>query len=745
MTSFHSEKVSVSQLFKNKSTPLDDVLHRPDVADYLRLLSDTSAPPKEVLTFVDKHLPKLLTAAQKTTESVSSSVEGMRKTSNSMERKRPPRLNHSMPSGSPHVGGGDAETGRGSRSSTPENAKDKEKAEAKEIMTCNINATELLAVYIGASTNFKSAIDRIVPVSVAALGRKGVLIPSVALSVQRLLLAAFEADFAKATDTIAITLDEDIVKGTIRNIAESSIVAETIIALFGSALSAIAMMAPTTHTHVFTSAWIEKRFPQHFISFLETAIKTPSSHNYFYFFRELLKRGFSHSAGPVVDVLLQKSLMVSMVETTLRSCEAELERARKRRRSANGGSADGTEAPSAATAASSTSHYGVTEAESLASNAMGVFANTIGLVRKSLIIPETPEMYFTTANYVSVVACVDVYHQRFMQLLDLEEVQRGVDEFRLVAEHDADGRTPTTVAPSMGANRSVLGMTRLAICELFTDLTHYHLGSTDRIAVECNFLQALLLLCRRYHNHDTLIRLLHKNILSIFSRPLLLGETLQEAMDRDLLVKYIVQSEREGGDAADGSGGKERGVLSQIIDFAADPAMRFCPLSTFSMELLHKLSVLPYFNRKTSGPLAHLLDPFYASEAIQRRLDCMREPITGNDFREEGSARTPPVRHRPLINLAEGGETNSISVASPSLKRDPLWPSMAASDGFPTDGAAAEAAPAGTLEVAVPAPFSPQVQAYPSFKDLFIGFSSSESAVKDDVVLTHPQENSGSV
>lgn len=586
--------VSVPKLLSSSSTVLDDVLSRSDVADYLRQFTEPTKTPKSVITFVERNMPKLLAVAQRAPADSSSSTSQNRRTSD--------------PASTERSGNGEGSVSGGSSAS----------GDWRDPTVASVNATELLAVYISAAGP-RASIDKIVPVSLAALTRRDVLLPTVALSVQRLLLAAFDADFVKTTETITLALDEEVVQGAIRNLSQSSIVAETIIALFGSALSAVSMMAHTTRTRLFTAGWIQMRFPRHFIDYLSTAIRAPSHYNYFFFFREMLKRGFSHSAGPIVDVLLQKEYMTSLIDTILDCCEEEAE---------------------AAAAAASTKLKLVTPLEpSLTADALGILSAIVNLVRKSLITPETPEMYWCTVNHIAPIHVLDAHAKRFVALLECPANTTA-------AHHTAE----------------ILGMGRLFICEMFTEMALMHLSSTDQTLVQSGFLPAFIETCRRFPNNDTLVRLMHKCMLAIFSRPLLLGEQLPDVPERDLLMKHMIATEQA-----------PNGVFTRLLQFGTDAEFKDTALAAFSLDLLSKLAELPLFSKEKDGPLAPLLHSFADDAWLQGRMGSMRAVITGDKFKEKGSAATGAVRHRPLINLVGEPLRTSLSISSPDENDGSPW------------------------------------------------------------------------
>ncbi|CAD2216298.1 hypothetical protein AGDE_13440 [Angomonas deanei] len=617
MSRIRPERQDIAQLFRTAS--LEDVLFRDGLSEYLSMFTDdSSAAPQHVLLFVERHMPKLLQAAQRSPSESEEALERTRERNSSSPKESPEALSNGT---------------NGEAAADKEEGAEDEPVPPKNYTTYNVNASELLAVYVATSENSKSAIDRIVPVSVLALSGKGMIIPSVALSVQRLLLAAFEADFEKTTETISVTLNKEIVTGIIANISESSTVAETVVALFGSALSALLMMCPTTETRLFTEGWIRNGFPELYVEYVRDALRNPHLYNYFFFFKELVKRGFSHSAGPVVDVLLTPELYGRLVEEVLTACEEEAR-------------ADAMEVSGSHLSDSCS----ITTPNSMTAEAMVVLESVINLIRRSVIVPETCAAYAAPSLPSAPVLLLEKNCHRLLALLNTE---------------DATGPARCAV----DTIRHPLGQKRISICKAFSEIVYFKLQYTDQIIVRSDFLRVFLKLCQLYPYNDTLARLLQTTIEHIFSRPLLEGEVVTDAVKRDVLVQHIVDSEK-------GEGGSV-GVLRQIISCAQDDELRFLPLSAFCIDLLHKLSKLPFFDKETNGPLKDLLTPFHESSSIQARLTAMKNEITGKGFEEKGSAKTGDVVQRPVINCVGTRVNHSLSISTPTDASIPEAP-----DGF---------------------------------------------------------------
>lgn len=553
------------------------------------------------------------------------------------------------------------------------------------------SAVNLLKLYI--TSRPWTAIKRTVPACLSAMARPEMPSPSLALTIQALLLAAFGEDFAKTTKTIAVTLDAQIIDGIISNLSLSSTVGETILGLFGSALPAASMLAPTTKTELFTSAWINKGFPERFCAYHTVAIQNPKCYNYFYFFKEMLKRGYSHTAGPLVDVLCQKMLFASMLENTVLVCERNAKDIEPKNNMM---------------------------AIDLSADAMSCLSATLKLIRRSLLVPETVEMYFHTGHHIAPFICVDALKHRLVALL--------------AAPHPCWG-TPVS--------KGRLGMRRLYICEAFVEMTRLQVEVGDRLVLECGFIPAFFDLCVAFANSDPLARLLHLCILQIFSRPLLDGETVDEALHRDALLAYIVASEKPNT-----GGGRPDGVLSPIVWVANAPEYRYTSLSIYCVHLLHCLSTSIYVQHK-DGMYFPTLKSCLESQRIQERIHNMQEPITGDKYQPKGSHSwnsQAVVIHHPTINLTghpyintfinetlesptwlDGPEVILHSDIAESLKDDDFCLLRGTTESEkPNEAAVVFDLEALDQEVkSLREAGSPQVQAYPCFRHMLLLFHSS--------------------
>ncbi|CAJ1033970.1 hypothetical protein Q4I30_006640 [Leishmania utingensis] len=583
---------------------------------------------------------------------------------------------------------------------------------------CLANLTELLSFCISHS-QVQSEIDAVVAACIKALSAENILEVQRTFAVQRLLLEAFDNDFEMTTQTIADTLTDSAIKEMVKNLSSNCIVAETLIALFGSALSAVWMVKPTTRTALFTSQWIRLNFPTTFCAHLLTAIRDPGMYHYFYFFKELLKRGYSHSAGPIVDVLLSEPLVSDYVECILSCCEEDVGRTPLL-------SPDGVAAAPV----------------SLAADGMEVLVSIISLVRKSLVLPETNYMYETSTQYISPVAVLQAQASRVTALL----APTAKEEAELEALVSSTQSSPRSMSgplrhacsPAAMDGGYGLGPLRLAVCELFVEFSLFQLASTDNTLITSGFFPAFINCCERFPQHDALARALHRCILTVFQRAMLVGENLSAAAERDCLWTYLVMA-----DTVVLRCGALESVLGSLTHLAQIPDTT---LSSLCIDLLTSLSSLPLFQSAAGGPFEKHLEAFKACEAIQERVRHMATPITGGSFKERGSAGVREAVHRDTINLAgdrfhgpkAGGFSRGSRFSGFSnrlTKGAYIIVRRSADDDRPKRPPADVVVDMEALKQEVHTlqqAGSPAVQSYPSFGNVQFGFASSAAHVEKE-------------
>ena len=715
---------NVAELFSAPDVGLCDVLYTEAVADYLQSIQNvpSAGPPSRrgggepvaadqrdasglasaanrvicVLRYINAHAIDLFALLQGATN-VSPTSKEVASPSES------DRASEAAPAGAASTNGDGASPS--SLPSSLESAVDALSAEEREHCAL-VNLTELLSFCIAQSPE-QTEVNAVVAACTTALSCPKTVEAQRAFAVQRLLLEAFDSDFETTTRIIAETLTPAIVTGVVENLASNSIVAETLIALFGSALSAVWMVKPTTKTALFTSRWIELRFPKTLCAYLPIAIRDPGMYHYFYFFKELLKRGYSHSAGPVVDVLLGEPLVSSYVECILCCCEHDIHRSP-------------LFAPEGGAAAP----------VSLAADGMEVLVSVVSLVRKSLVLPETNPMYETSTQFIAPLKVLESQARRIVALL------------APTAREKAELAAPTLTS----STQQGFGPLRLAVCELFVEFSLFQLAEVDRMLVSSAFFPAFIQCCERFPQHDALARYLHRCVLAVFQRATLLGESLSDAADRDLLWKYFVQP-----DTVRLLGDKAFSVLGALTHLAKVPNTS---LSSHCVDALTNLAALPLFQSAAGGSLEEQLADFRASEAIQERVQNMATPITGKDFERQGSAGLPAVVHRDTINLAgdrfRGSRTGGVGrgsrisgVAKKVSKGAYMIVRHNTDDDRPQQAAAEQKVDMAALKQEVrdlQEASSPQVRSYPSFSSMHLGFFASPQGHADDDAAKKPEK-----
>ena len=408
---------ALSKLFSSSGTPIDKILARSDVLEFLDGVDKHGQ--KQVVSYVDKNLPRFLSAVQKQGSSLVSVK----------------------------------------------------------------NASLIISRYIEWHSYPTESIRRIVPSTLGLLAKRGLLQPHVAQAFQTILLAAFEQDFFQTTFAINITLGDEIVHGAIRNISASAAIGETLLALFGSAVSPSTMMAPSTTPQIFTEEWIKRDFPFHLAAYSKIAMAALDSQSYFYFMLELVKRGLSHSSGPLVDGLLTKEVVGELFSTVVDACEQ------------TDGSAN---------------------TFPLAADGVVLLNSIISLLRRSMPPTENAVMYNATVEHYAPIDALFKYGPRLVGLLSRTEML------------------------SKGFCPNGLGTARLAVCDMLCELAAFQLYRLDAMIVELGFPRKLFELLHSFPHNDILQRAAEKIILGVFKRTIFSGLTSEQHLRNDPLLNYFV-------------------------------------------------------------------------------------------------------------------------------------------------------------------------------------------------------------
>ncbi|ORC88342.1 uncharacterized protein TM35_000172140 [Trypanosoma theileri] len=403
----------IVKLCASSSTKVNEIIFRTDLHSFLQAQRESQSEMTPVLNFVERCFPELIVAALHPIPETDSLISPVKK-------------------------------GRSSESTPPD---------PKVICT---NATELVAFYLTFSQDPRTQLVNTVNATISLFESTDIMSSLVSLCFQRLLLVAFEVNPEVAAEAIANMLSEKVIEGVIRNIATSFVVAETIMAVFGSALTAEEMVSPETRTYIFTESWILHNFPQRYASYIETALRSKDHQAYFYFFKEIMKRGFSHSAGPLADIFLKYEVVTELVRTVIESCE------------------EARINPSAIP---------------LVSQGVEVLYSIISLTRKSIIPPDEKGMYAVNIFLNGPVKSFNMYAERFCKLLSCET---------------------SVVLPRIDAMR-------VTVCEVFVEILRFNMKCTDEIITRNLFLEKLILIALKHPNSNRLCLLLKQSILSIFS------------------------------------------------------------------------------------------------------------------------------------------------------------------------------------------------------------------------------------
>ncbi|RNF05210.1 hypothetical protein TraAM80_04684 [Trypanosoma rangeli] len=318
------------------------------------------------------------------------------------------------------------------------------------------NATELITFYLDAFEDAELFIRRVVAAAIRALGTTAPLPPLAARCFQRIILKAFDVDPENATAAIAAVLDEELLINIIRHISTNYVVCETVAALFETTRRDTGRVPFSTASPVFVEACVRLRLAEHLAAYMAVALRTESCQPYFSFWKELVKRGYNQTAGPVVDELMKYELLSAYVKDILQGCEES---------------------------------RAIPGAVPLAAQGVEVYHGIVALVRTSLVPAEVCQMYSMNAMAIAPIKLLAVYFRRFCDLIPL----------------------------GGAAASSRLDSVRIALCALFAEVLCFRLRDTDRIIAESDFLGSLLAVSTQHPHCHSLSMLLQRSLLSIFS------------------------------------------------------------------------------------------------------------------------------------------------------------------------------------------------------------------------------------
>lgn len=455
------------------------------------------------------------------------------------------------------------------------------------------NACTLLVRYLVTHPRADEAIRCVVPSIIAIFARKGVLPAKVCASVQKVLLAAFDEDFSRTSYSINISLGDEIIHGAIRNLSQNAVAGETLIALFGSALSAATMMMPATTPNTFTDVWIKYNFPLHVSAYCRVAMSSIEFQPYFLFMQEILKRGLSHSAGPVVDAILQPVSFELLLQAVVECNEAS----------------------------SSLQQQGLPDEFPLASDGLALIASCLALARKTIPPTETHRQYAASVEYCVPISRVLRVLHRLVGLL-------------------AYG------APTAASPRKIVGLRRLAVLDILVELVSCNVMGVDEVLISSGALEAMMELWQLFPNNDFIGRAVDKSLTSLFQRrkPSTL-DLRADGVGCDVLLKNLYFDAALNVPEA----GAPRGVLATLHSMCFEEVWRGTSLQAFALNIVMALNEYPWFsspNAKHDGYFIEVLQLRCAE-----RVHAWMSPISGSAFSDPGSGCPSfhPV-HRPPSN-----------------------------------------------------------------------------------------------
>ncbi|CUG86059.1 Hypothetical protein, putative [Bodo saltans] len=479
------------------------------------------------------------------------------------------------------------------------------------------NACTLLVRYLQTHPKADEAIRCVVPSTIAIYARKGILPSRVCSSVQKVLLAAFDEDFSRTSYSINISLGDEIIHGAIRNLSYHAVAGETLIALFGSALSAATMMMPATTPNTFTDIWIKYNFPLHVAAYCRVAMSSIDLQPYFLFMQEILKRGLSHSAGPIVDAILQATsfeiLIHSVVECNEASCTAQ--------------------------------RQGLSDEFPLASDGLALIAACLTLIRKTIPPTETQRHYTASIEHCAPISRICAVLPRLVGLLEYHE-------------------------PTSGGSRRVFGCRRLAVLDILSELVACNIFGVDKALVEAGALEAMMDLWKLFPNNDFIGRAVERSLTALFLRrkP---ATAVSNGGDGDLFMQTIYFQAPTSVDSCDG-------VLGTLRQLAYQDPWKGTSMQAFALCIVIVLDELPWFsspNALHDGYFSHVLQLH-----CRERVHAWMNPISGSAFGDPGSGCPlfTPV-HRPPSNPSHVDVSHHDSIGEEEDERLPASPVLPSS------------------------------------------------------------------
>ena len=291
-----SDKASTAKLLASGNASVDVVLGRMDLPDHLNNNCNVGANLRYFIQFTEKNLPRIIAAVQKPA-TLGASTTGP-------------------------VGGRFFDVNDQGGANTLLAARNASALLVKYCQCCEKRTNSSSAMSGAVATpSHDSPLGKVVPVMIGIFSRRGEIPDSVALDVQRILLASIETDHETTLHNINITLRSDIVTGVVRHLSSSMTISETLVSLFGSALNAKAMMMEVADPSAFVVKWVEHDFHLRLVNHLNSAMKNIDCAPYFFFFQEMLKRAFSPNVGPMVDQILSEQCFGRLFDIAVTAAE----------------------------------------------------------------------------------------------------------------------------------------------------------------------------------------------------------------------------------------------------------------------------------------------------------------------------------------------------------------------------------------------------------------------------------------
>jgi hypothetical protein len=383
-------------------------------------------------------------------------------------------------------------------------------------------------------------------------------------------------------------------------------------------------MMPATTPNTFTDMWIKFNFPLHVAAYCRVAMSSIDLQPYFLFMQEILKRGLSHSAGPVVDAILQATSFELLVQSVVECSEASYAAQRQ----------------------------GLPDEFPLASDGLALVASCLALIRKTIPPTENQKQYCASIDYCVPISRIIGVLPRLVGLLVFHE-------------------------PLVGGTRRVFGCRRLAVLDILSELVACNIFGVDEALIASGAIEAMIELWKRFPNNDFIGRAVEKSLTAVFFRRK--PPANNDGDGGDLLIQSLYMQAPTSADSAEG-------VLGALRQFCYGEVWKGTSLQAFALNIAIALDELQWFssaNALHDAYFSHVLQ-LHCGE----RVHAWMNPISGSAFGDPGSGCPlfTPV-HRPPSNPTHIDVSQHNTVGDEEDEHLPASPVLTSSAGSDTRSA----------------------------------------------------------